>query len=263
MIAHTENIELRKIWKNETADFNKWLFEEKNLSLLSKEIGIPLKPFKKEMKVAKGRVDILAIDKENDTYVLIENQIAEADHHHLAKILDYINSVKPETTVWIVSNWKNFHANTIKILKDQTNFFVVKVEVLKIKNSLPGVKFTTIIEPEDWNQKRRKYAYSKIKNPENDKKIGLPNYTVEFFYWIESRNEKSELINIKLYTWIKKKEIFSNWAQHCKSITIQLFTPHMFTKMMKEYCRNNQINFITKKSGGVELYYFEPLIKNK
>ena len=101
LLFPVENIDIREIWKNESKDFNKWLFEETNLNLLSKEVGIPLKPFKKEMKVNKGRADIIAIDKESEGYVLIENQLEEADHNHYAKILDYIHSVEPQTTIWI------------------------------------------------------------------------------------------------------------------------------------------------------------------
>ena len=35
-----KKVELRKAWKNEATDYTNWLAEEKNINLLSDELGI-------------------------------------------------------------------------------------------------------------------------------------------------------------------------------------------------------------------------------
>ena len=119
-----EYIRIRDVWKNEASDFNKWLYEKHNLNYLGSEVGIELIPFKIEKKVNKSRIDILAIDKSDDSFILIENQIGKADHQHYGKIIDYIHSVKPKVTIWIVNEWKSFHKNTIKIIEDLTKLLL-------------------------------------------------------------------------------------------------------------------------------------------
>lgn len=43
MLGKLEKVNIRDIWKSEPSDFTKWLSDEKNLSLLSEEIGIEIK----------------------------------------------------------------------------------------------------------------------------------------------------------------------------------------------------------------------------
>ena len=258
LLFPVENIDIREIWKNESKDFNKWLFEETNLNLLSKEVGIPLKPFKKEMKVNKGRADIIAIDKESDGYVLIENQLEEADHNHYGKILDYIHSVEPQTTIWIVKEWKKFHQNTIKIIRDTTDLFVVKVEVIRIKNSHAGIKFTVIIEPENWDKRRKKYSFYsqgntfKRKNPIKNTQFSFED---DFRIWFnKSFSSKETNFRFQLGSWINKKSIQNDWNEYVGENNMGKISTHIFYKLLQSFCKKNLYEFKTKKTNSVELY---------
>ncbi len=75
MLGKLEKIDLRKAWKSEDQEFTPWLAGEENLELLGDTIGIELELVAQEKDVGPFRVDILCKNTENESYVLIENQI--------------------------------------------------------------------------------------------------------------------------------------------------------------------------------------------
>lgn len=253
MISHIEYVKIRDVWKNETTDFNTWLFEEDNLKYLGVELGMDLIPHKRELKINKGRIDVLAINRFDDSYVLIENQIAKADHQHYGKIIEYINNIKPKYTIWIAHEWTDFHKNTIKIIEDLTKLFVVKIDVIRIGNSKIGVKFTTIIEPQNWKRNRKYFGddlkIEKQKNVSESAKE-MENF-VQFNFWIEDIIASNE---IKQGQWISKKNILEKWTIYLQSLNINSSTPHMFSKLFKYYSITTKIGLEIKKTNGVEYY---------
>lgn len=89
MLGNLRLVDLRSIWKNEEYDFSKWLAEQKNLQLLSDEIGIQLVIKDTEVSVGRYSVDLLAIEDGTDKIAIIENQLETTDHNHLGKLLTY------------------------------------------------------------------------------------------------------------------------------------------------------------------------------
>ena len=83
-----KNVNLREAWSHEAQDFTPWLAD--NLDRLSAAIGIPLELEGQEVSVDSFSADILARNPQNDSRVLIENQLEQTDHTHLGQILTYL-----------------------------------------------------------------------------------------------------------------------------------------------------------------------------
>ena len=80
-----KNVNLREAWSHEAQDFTPWLAD--NLDRLSAAIGIPLELEGQEVSVDSFSADILARNPQNDSRVLIENQLEQTDTHILDKSL--------------------------------------------------------------------------------------------------------------------------------------------------------------------------------
>ena len=88
MLGRLHKVPLREAWNSEDADFTPWLAQEENLKLLGEAIGIELELESQEKEVGPFRADILCKDTANDSWVLIENQLARTDHSHLGQTDD-------------------------------------------------------------------------------------------------------------------------------------------------------------------------------
>ena len=76
MLGTLEQMPLRDVWEDEAHDFTPWLARDENLTLLGKAIGIELELDSIETNVGSFNADILCHDTLNDSWVLIENQLA-------------------------------------------------------------------------------------------------------------------------------------------------------------------------------------------
>ena len=106
MLGRLKKISLKDIWDNEAQDFTPWLAEEKNLELLSETIKIPLELEAQEKDVGPFRADILCKNTEDDTWVIIENQLDQTNHKHLGQLLTYDSGLKAHTMVWIAPKFR-------------------------------------------------------------------------------------------------------------------------------------------------------------
>ena len=89
-----KNVNLREAWSKEAQDFTPWLAN--NLDRLSTAIGIPLELEGQEVSVDSFSADILARNPQNDSRVLIENQLEKTDHTHLGQILTYLAGLEAQ-----------------------------------------------------------------------------------------------------------------------------------------------------------------------
>ena len=105
MLGKLEKVDLREIWQSEGQGFTPWLAEEKNLEMLGEAIGIELELEAQEKDVGPFRADILCKNTEDDSLVLIENQIERTDHKHLGQLLTYAAGLQSVTSVWIASKF--------------------------------------------------------------------------------------------------------------------------------------------------------------
>jgi hypothetical protein len=151
--------DLRKIWPHEAKDFSKWLSQEDNLSTLGDEIGLEMSLIQVEASVGAFSVDLLAEEEDTGKKIIIENQLEATNHDHLGKIITYASGYNAEVIIWIVKQAREEHRQAIDWLNEHTNesinFFLVEIELWKIGESAPAVKFQVISRPNDWAKTMR------------------------------------------------------------------------------------------------------------
>src|SRR5258708_19870542 len=85
-LSTIKHLGLRDIWAKEAGDFTPWLAE--NIQQLGQALGMDLELQTKEADVGDFSLDLLAKDTSGRT-VVIENQLAQTDHDHLANLFTY------------------------------------------------------------------------------------------------------------------------------------------------------------------------------
>ena len=154
MLGKLKKVDVRKAWKHEAADFTTWLSQEENLSLLSEEIGIELELIQTEASVGRYYVDILAKEQNTGRKIIIENQLKPTDHAHLGQVITYASGFDAKIIVWIVREVHDEHKRAIDWLNDhtdeETNFFLIKMELWQIGDSPFAPKFQIISKPNEW-----------------------------------------------------------------------------------------------------------------
>ena len=151
-----KKISLKEIWDNEAQDFTPWLAEERNLELLSETIRTPIELEAQEKNVGPFRADILCKNTEDDSWVLIENQIDKTDHKHLGQLLTYASGLQAVTIVWISAKFTEEHRAALdwlnKITDDDFRFFGLEIELWKIGESPAAPKFNIVSKPNNWSK---------------------------------------------------------------------------------------------------------------
>lgn len=152
--------DLRSIWKHEAKDFTPWLAEEENLSMLSEAIGIDIVLEEQESTVGEFSVDIFATEESTGRKIIIENQLEDTNHDHLGKIITYASGKDAEVIIWIVKRARDEHKQAIEWLNNHTDdkcaFFLIEIELWRIGNSEPAVKFNIVERPNDWAKSMKK-----------------------------------------------------------------------------------------------------------
>lgn len=153
-LSRLQTVELRDIWPNEAADFTPWLAEEKNLNLLAETLGLELELEEQEISVGDFQADILC-KNEDDSWVVIENQLEETNHSHLGQILTYAAGLDAHTVIWIAKKFRDEHRAALdrqnEITDDRFSYFGVEIKVWQIGNSNPAPQFEIVSKPNDWS----------------------------------------------------------------------------------------------------------------
>ena len=113
-----ETVDLREAWPHEAHNFTPWLAD--NLDRLSDAIGIPLEPEGTEVQVEQFSADIFARNPQDDSFVLIENQLEASDHTHLGQILTYLAGLEARTVIWVARDFQEAHLSAIRWLNENT-----------------------------------------------------------------------------------------------------------------------------------------------
>lgn len=155
-LGRLERVELRDIWPTEDRDFTPWLAGETNLELLGEAIGLELELEAQEKDVGPFRADILCKNVDDDSWVLIENQIEKTDHKHLGQLLTYAAGLQAVTIVWVASKFTEEHRAALDWLNQITDenfrFFGLEVELWRIDTSIAAPKFNIISKPNNWSK---------------------------------------------------------------------------------------------------------------
>jgi hypothetical protein len=158
-------VDPRIVWPKEEKDFTPWLAD--NIGELSEAVGIELEVKEKEKKVGNYELDIYAVDKDNpDNVIIIENQLTETDHKHLGQLMAYAAGLDARFVIWICPEIRDEHKVTIEwlnqITTESVGFFLVRVEVIRVDNSLPAVRFEVEVAPSEFE---REFENAKPKLP--------------------------------------------------------------------------------------------------
>lgn len=156
--------DLRTVWVHEAKDFTPWLAEDDNIAMLGDTLGLDLSVEQTEAPVGGFNVDILAREMSTNQVVIIENQLEETNHDHLGKAITYAAGKKAEIIIWIVKKAREEHRAAIEWLNDHSDeniaFFLLEIELWKIGNSSPAVKFNVVERPNDWEKEIKKDSSS-------------------------------------------------------------------------------------------------------
>lgn len=153
-IGRLEPIPLGTVWPNEEYDFTPWLAKQDNLEILGDALGMSLEFVGREESVGPYSADILCRDPNDQTKVVVENQLGQTDHDHLGKLLTYAAHFKAGVVIWIAKTFTEQHRAALDWLNEtsggDTRFFGVEIELLRIGDSLPAAKFIVVARPNDW-----------------------------------------------------------------------------------------------------------------
>jgi hypothetical protein len=221
MIEQITRLPLRQIWKHEAHDFTTWLTD--NIEVLHEVVGFEISNAMREQSTGNFNVDIKAEDETGET-VIIENQLTKSDHDHLGKIITYLAAFEAKKAVWIVSEPRQEHINAINWLNEggnDCNFYLLKIEAIKIGNSNPAPLFTRIVGPSEEAKQ-----IGKIKKEDSER------HRLRFQFWtqlLEVAKQKHNLFNSispTKDTWVgvtagKKGLVYSFWLNN-NDVRIQL-----------------------------------------
>ena len=149
-------VELSKVWETEPQHFTPWLAREENLTLLGNTLGIELELVEQERSIGAFQADILCRDTEDDSWVLIENQLESTDHKHVGQLLTYAAGLDAFTVIWIAKTFRIEHSAMFdwqnRITNEHYRFFGVEVKVWQIEDSARAVQFDVVVSPNDWSR---------------------------------------------------------------------------------------------------------------
>lgn len=154
-LAFLEEVDVRLAWPHEAQDFTPWLTQ--HLDRLAMQVGIPMELEGSEVKVDVFAADILARNPQDNSLILIENQLTNSDHNHLGQIMTYLAGLEAKVVIWVAKEFQEAHLSAVKWLNEHTNdtfsFFAVKVRVVKISHSPLAPIFEVVARPNQWERK--------------------------------------------------------------------------------------------------------------
>ncbi len=147
-IGRLERVPLREVWRHEAYDFTQWLQE--NIGVLNDALAINLINIDREQSAGAFSVDLVAEDDGGATFI-IENQLEKSNHDHLGKIITYLTAMGARAAIWIVSDPRPEHVAAIGWLNESSSadFYMVKVEAVRIGTSPAAPLFTLIVGPSE------------------------------------------------------------------------------------------------------------------
>lgn len=138
-VGRLRRVPAREVWPHEALDFTPWLL--RNVDVLSDLLGMDLVLEVAEHPVGGFSLDLLGHDASTGEPVIVENQLEQSDHTHLGQILTYAAGTDPTTIVWLATSFREEHRAAVDWLNtrtnDETRFFAVQVEVVRIGDSEP------------------------------------------------------------------------------------------------------------------------------
>lgn len=202
------DVDLRKAWQSEPADFTLWLAE--NLYRLSSALGISpaLELISAEFAVGNYSADIVARAPGSGEITVIENQLEWSDHTHLGQVLTYLAGTDAKIVVWVARDFRDEHLSAVRWLNNHTEadyaFFAVKVRVVQIADSPLVPVFDVLERPSEWDRSIR----SSVAREESE----LTKDRREFWAYYRDRHPSDgvspQLKDSNHYEWVESAEVY-------------------------------------------------------
>lgn len=192
-IGRLQRVPLREVWRHEAYDFTQWLQE--NIDVLNVALDLNLVNVEREQAAGSFSIDLVAEDDGGGT-VIIENQLEKSNHDHLGKVITYLTALSARAAIWIVSEPRPEHVAAIAWLNESTgvDFYLVKVEAVRIGDSPAAPLLTLIVGPSEDNSVR------------SEKEVIAERYHIRQSFWRRLvANPKARLhahITPGAYSWI-------------------------------------------------------------
>lgn len=156
-IGKLVRVPLREVWRHEAYDFTQWLQE--NIDVLNGVLDLDLVNVEREQAAGSFSIDLVAEDEAGAT-IVIENQLEKSNHDHLGKLITYLTAMSARAAVWIVAEPRPEHVAAIAWLNESTgaDFYLVKVEAIRIGDSPAAPLLTLIVGPSEENTVRSQKA---------------------------------------------------------------------------------------------------------
>lgn len=141
-------VPLREVWRHEAYDFTQWLQE--NIEILGETLDLNFANVDREQAIGSFNIDLVAKIEGGGT-AIIENQLGKSDHDHLGKLITYLTGMGASAAIWIVSDPRPEHVAAVTWLNEanSANFYMVKVEAVRIGDSPPAPLLTLIVGPSE------------------------------------------------------------------------------------------------------------------
>lgn len=149
MVARIKRVLLRDVWPHEAYDFTQWL--EENIDVLSDAIDRNIVNAEREKKTESTlSVDLVAEDEAGSS-IIIENQLERSNHDHLGKLITYLTAMQANSAVWIVAEPRPEHVAALTWLNESSSadFYLLKIEAIRIEDSSPAPLLTLIVGPSE------------------------------------------------------------------------------------------------------------------
>ena len=144
-----KRLDPRDAWADEARDFTPWL--RKNIDLLAQTVGLDIELVEREVSIGVFTADLVGEESTTKKPVVIENQLSRTDHDHLGKLLTYASGIDAGTLIWIATQFRDEHRQTLEWLNDVSRegiyFFGIEIELIQIDDSSPAANFNIVVGP--------------------------------------------------------------------------------------------------------------------
>ena len=153
------DVAVRDAWADEARHFTPWLAQ--NLERIGEVIGIQLELIQAEAGLPTTddyfSADILARNLQDNSNILIENQLEISDHRHLGQLLTYLTGLEARTVIWVAPSFREAHLAVLKWLNEHTDeefsFFAIRARVVRIGDSQFAPLFEVLEKPNAWERR--------------------------------------------------------------------------------------------------------------
>jgi len=254
MIGKIERLPLREVWKHEALDFTQWL--QDNIDILNEVLDLNLANAEREQSAGSFSVDIVAED-ESGNPVIIENQLEKSNHDHLGKIITYLVAMGAKAVIWIVADPRPEHISAITWLNESSaaNFYMLKIEAIKIGDSPPAPLLTVIVGPSEEGKN-----VGKTKKEIAERHILRERFWAALLEFARKRTKLHANISPTRYNWLGtsagKQGLGFNYALRKHEAQVELY----IDRGKGQYEANKKIfEQLAKHKEDVESVFGEPL----